>query len=102
IPATTEGLIQNAIQQGEPVNLLVIVDDLAAQASLAALTGDTGIQESLLQDNRISETEARARALALLDQNHAVQESVRYRTTDRNTHTGATIRVDLATPTAVF
>ena len=64
IPASGDGSIRYAIKAGDPVNLRVVVEDLPAQATIAALLGggDDGIiVGDLIQDNRLSETEARAR-----------------------------------------
>lgn len=104
IPASGPGSIALAILAGDPVNLLVIVDDLEAQAWLQAALGGppaTGVIEGYLQDRRISYAEANSRALALLDQKGTVLETVRYRVRDPRTISGATISVDLPAPMEV-
>lgn len=101
IPASGAGAIRWAILKGDPVNLLVILDDLAAQAALKALVGGDGVQESYLQDNRIGLAEASDRAQALLQQRTVVLETVTFRSRDPNTRTGQTVGVNLPAPTQV-
>jgi hypothetical protein len=102
IPTTGAGAIAWPLLRGDPVNVVVIVDDAAAQAALAALlgTGD-GVRESLLADGRIGLTEAAARGRALLAANKTVRETVAYRSRDVNTRSGARVTVDLPVPTDV-
>jgi len=78
--------------------VLVIVDDTAAQAALAALIGGTGIQEAKQADHRVSFVEARSRALAMLALNKDPIATVRYRVRDPNTRTGKTIGAYLFAP----
>lgn len=101
IPASGGGSIRYAILQGDPVNLLVQVDDMAAQAALAALIGggDDGIVEEYVQDGAIGETEARARGTAQLALFSTPLVSISYKTRDVNTHAGRTITVSLGSPT---
>lgn len=101
IPASGEGSITATITKGEQVNLLVQVDDAAAQAVLAALIGGDGVQEDYRQDGRITETEARARATARLALQNDVQVSIAYAVRDPETKAGRTINVDLPAPTSV-
>jgi hypothetical protein len=104
IPASGVGSIRYPIHQGDPVNLRVVLDDLPAQATIAALLGgsDDGIIEGpLIQDGRLSETEARARGTARLAQKSAIAVSLSYACRDLNTHAAATIAVNLAAPTSV-
>jgi hypothetical protein len=102
IPATGEGAIRYAILRGDQVNLVVIVDDLEAQAALAALIGGDGIQETPLSDNRISEEEARARGTALLALRGKVEIAISYSVRDINSHAGRTVKVNLGPPTDVL
>lgn len=103
IPATGAGAILWTILAGDPVDLLVIVDDLAAQATLKTLLGGsaTGIREALIQDGRIGIPEATARGTALLKLQSAVLETLRHRSRDPNTVSGALVTVDLPPPTAI-
>ena len=99
IPASGAGAIVITVNVGDPVNLLVWADDVAAQAALASIIGGDGIQETYLQDNRISETEARARATAALSLRHTVEETVHYDSRDRLTQSGTVIAINLPIPT---
>ena len=101
IPASGPGSIQWAIKSGDPVNILVIVDDPAAQAALAAATGTDGIREALIQDGRISIAEATARGTAYLQAQSRVVETVSHRSRDLNTRSGALVTVDLPPPTDI-
>jgi hypothetical protein len=105
IPASGVGSILYTIKAGDPVNLRVVLDDLAAQAVITALmlpTVDDGIIEGqVLQDGRISETEARARGTAQLALRSAIDVAITYDTRDKNTHAMRTIGVNLAAPTSV-
>ncbi len=108
IPATGTGSIIYAINKGDPVNLLVQVDDTAAQAVLSALLdplnllgGAAGIREDYIQDGRIAETEARARGTAQLALMSRAQLSVTYTVEDPLTASGRTISIDLPAPASV-
>lgn len=103
IPASGPGSIQYPINKGDPVNLLVQVDDVAAQAALAALlgNGDDGVIEDSISDGTIGETEARARGVAQLALLSTAQVTITYKSRDTNTHAGRLITVNLGTPTTV-
>ncbi len=103
IPASGVGAIRYLILVGDPVNVLVQVDDTAAQGALATLMGgtDDGVVEDYIQDGSIGETEAIARGRARLAQASQVLVSVTFKTRDRNTHAGRTIHVNLGSPTSV-
>lgn len=100
IPTTGDGAIAYALNGGDPVNLVVIVDDLAAQAYLASLIGGTedGVIEDGFQDGRLSETEVRARATAMLALRGALNDGVQITSRDWNTRAGRTVTVSLSTP----
>lgn len=105
IPSSGTGSIQFDIQKGDAVNLLVTVNDAAAQAELAALVGGDGIREDFIQDRRLGEDEARARGQAYLDLRAEVAMSIAWRSKDRATRAGRPITVDLDPPhdvTATF
>ncbi len=102
IPSSSTGSIVYAINKGDPVNLLVQVDDTAAQAVLSALLdplnllgGAAGIREDYIQDGRIAETEARARGTAQLALMSRAQLSVTYTVEDPLTASGRTISINL-------
>lgn len=99
IPASGPGAIVWPIKSGDPVNILVIVDDVPAQTALAAATGASGIREALIQDGRISIAEATARGTAYLKAQSRVVETVSHRSRDLNTRSGALVTVDLPPPT---
>ena len=50
IPASGAGAIIYPLISGDNINLLVTVDDVAAQAALAGLIGGSGIKEAYIQD----------------------------------------------------
>jgi hypothetical protein len=87
--------------KGDPVNVVALVNDTAAQSALAALIGGDGVRESLLQDGRISLTEATARGRALLAGHKSVRETFAHKSRDINTRSGATVAVDLPAPTDI-
>jgi hypothetical protein len=101
IPASGPGAIRYQILPGDEVNLLVIVDDAAAQDALQALLGGDGVVEEYQQDRRINRAEAQARADALLELKGPILETYRYRSRDPGTRSGTTITVDLPAPTDV-
>jgi len=87
--------------QGDTVQLLVQVDDVPAQNALAALDGSDGVIEHYIQDRRLSEAGARARALADLELFKNPETRVAYTTHDPNTRSGRTVHVDLPAPTSL-
>jgi hypothetical protein len=100
IPTGGTGSLAYPVIAGDDVNLLVQEDDLAAQATLAALLsvslpGSTGIKSSYITDGRISYTEARARAVARLAASRQVDTTIWYDCRDTDTQSGATISVNL-------
>jgi len=101
IPASGGGSIRYAIRQGDPINLRVVVDDLAAQATIAALmlprVDDGIIEGTVIQDGRISETEARARGTAQLALRSALEVAIDLVGHDCNLHAGRTQAINLPT-----
>jgi hypothetical protein len=106
IPTTGLGVIQYPILKGDPVNVFVQVDDLAAQAAVRAqLAGSDGIIEDEIQDGRLSYTEGRARCQARLDLLAELDSegkvgviAVTYVCRDINAIAGATVTVNLGPP----
>jgi hypothetical protein len=106
IPTTGLGVIKYTVLKGDPVNVFVQVDDLAAQAAARAqLPGSDGIIEDEIQDGRLSYTEGRARCQARLDLLGALDSdgkvgviTVTYVCRDTNTIAGATVTVNLGPP----
>ena len=89
------------IHSGDPVNLLVTVDDAAAQTVMAGLVGGDGIHEDYLQDRRLSETEATARGTAHLNVVKDPLVTMTYETRDQTTRAGRTVTFDLDPPTSL-
>lgn len=106
VPPSGVGAIKYPILKGDPVNLFVQVDDLAAQAAVRAqIPGSDGIIEDELQDRRLSYTEGRARCLARLDMLAARDSAgwvgvvtVRYACRDINSQAGATVTINIGPP----
>jgi hypothetical protein len=106
IPATGLGVIKYTILKGDPVNVFVQVDDLAAQAAVRAqLAGSDGIIEDEIQDGRLGYLEgvercqARLDLLAELDSEGKVGViSVTYVCRDINAIAGATATINLGPP----
>jgi len=86
---------------GDAVQLIAQVDDVPAQAALAALEGGDGIIEHYIQDRRLSEAGARARGLAELALFKTVETQLSYTTHDVNTRSGKTVHVDMPAPTSL-
>jgi hypothetical protein len=106
IPATGLGVIKYTVLKGDPVNVFVQVDDLAAQAAVRAqLPGSDGIIEDELQDGRLGYLEGVDRCQARLDLLGALDSdgkvgviSVSYVCRDINAIAGATVTVNLGPP----
>jgi hypothetical protein len=98
IPASGAGAIVLPILPGDPVNLLITVDDVPAQNAFGALVGGDGVQVGYVQDRRISLGEAQARGRALLAQRKDVMVTVRYTVRDIQTRSGAIVTVNLPAP----
>ena len=99
IPASGPGAIIYPLISGDNINLLVTVDDVAAQAALAAAIGGSGIKEAYIQDGRIGYAEAVARGTAMLDERAELLIEVHYVCRDPLTRSGATIHCALPPPT---
>jgi len=98
IPATGANAITVQINRGDPVNLLVTVDDVAAQLAFKNALADPtfdGVQEDYLSDNRLSATEARSRARGWLNLRKDVHVAVHATTRDINSRSGTTLVVNL-------
>jgi hypothetical protein len=102
IPASGPGSIAYAINNGDEVQLVAQVDDVAAQAELAALIGGDGILEDYVQDRNISHAEAVDRGAATLALRSRGETKIRWKSRDHNTHSGGTTSVNLPSPTSVL
>lgn len=102
IPASGPGSIQYACPSGEPVNLVVTVNDTAAQVAMANFLGSSdpndGIFEEYIQDNRLSEAEALNRADARLKEVKDPLVTVEYTTRDSSTRSGREVTITLDAP----
>lgn len=90
-----------AFIKGTPVHLWVQVDDLAAQAVLAARDGTDGIIEHRISDERRGEASLRALCGADLAQFSLPLVTVQYATRDPKTKSGRPISINLTTPPVV-
>ena len=97
IPASGTGAVLYDIAAGEAVNLLVQVDDAAAQAQLAALEGppSDGIVEHYIQDGRLGLAQATATGKADLALFARPILTVTYATRDPKTRSGKTATITL-------
>jgi hypothetical protein len=102
IPASGEGAITQAIIEGQNVNLLIIKDDLAAQAALAAIEGGDGIIEHYIQDRRLSVAGATNTATAELALFKQPEIRLTYTTRDPLTQSGKMITAALPAPTNLY
>lgn len=55
VPASGAGSLARPLMQNDRVSVVVVVDDLAAQAALAAATGRSGIRQFVLRDGNANE-----------------------------------------------
>jgi len=101
VPAAGDGAVVYLVHNGDDVNLWIQVDDPVAQAAAAILFTSaaggvhSGILEDVIQDRRLSVTEAQARGAAHLAQRRDVQLRIRYRSRDLNSRSGRTVTVNL-------
>lgn len=95
IPASGAGSIVTALLQGDSINLRVTVNDLAAQAALAILTGRSGIREAYFVDGRLNIAGATARANAELAAYKAVNISGNVWSRDQQMRSGTVLRIQL-------
>lgn len=88
-----------AINKGEPVNLIITVNDATAQTNMAAYIGyGDGVHEHFIPDGRWSITEATARANAELTQRKNPLVTVTFNSRDRSIVSGRDITVTLSSP----
>jgi hypothetical protein len=91
--------IARALIDGEEIYLLVVRDDAAAQAALAAIEGGDGIIEHFVQDRRLSAAGATVTADAELALFATPEIRVTYTTRDPLTRTGKLVAINLPAPT---
>jgi hypothetical protein len=97
VPASGDGSVLYIIARGEPVNVLVTVNDTTAQTAMANRLGASfGIHEAFIQDRRLSIAEATARGRAYLDLRANQERIIRWRSRDKNTRAGRVVTATLA------
>ena len=101
IPASGAGSIVYPIKTGDEVLIVVIRDDAAAQAALAAATGGDGIREEFLTDGRLAVRELTARGDALLAMRNYALVTFTCETRDPAVVVGTTITVNTTKPPIV-
>lgn len=87
-----------AINNGDEVNIVVTVDDVAAQTALAALVGGDGIHEMSIQDGRWSIAEATARATVELSLRKNPLVTVKFHSRDPTLRSGRNLTITLDSP----
>jgi hypothetical protein len=99
VPTSGAGAIIYGLKSGDGLQLLVTVDDVAAQTALAGMIGGSGIKEAYIQDRRIGYAEAVARGQAMIDERADLLIEVHYVCRDPLTKSGRTIHAAMPAPT---
>lgn len=89
IPVGGEGSIQTAVPLGTDVHIRAQVDDVAAQAALAAIEGGDGVHVHIVRDDRYSIDGATARAAAEVSAFAEDLMQAEYDSEDMNARPGA-------------
>lgn len=92
------GITARGLVDGEEIHLLIVRDDLAAQAALAAIEGGSGVIEHYIQDRRLSAAGATTTADAELALFNGPEIRITYTTRDTRTRTGKPVAVNLPAP----
>jgi hypothetical protein len=90
--------IAYALVNGDPVNIVVIVNDAAAQTALATRVGGDGIHEMFISDGRWSITEATARANAELSLRKDPLVTVSFTSRDPSMQSGRDVTLTITSP----
>lgn len=108
VPSSGAGSILYAIKKGDEVNILETVNDTAAQAEISAaldpsnvLGGAAGVIEYYRKDERISRTEALARAQATLTLMSPMYRVCAYQSQDRHLGPNKSQAIAMSAPTGV-
>lgn len=103
IPASGQYSLSAAVAANDTITYEAQVDDLTAQAALAALIGgsDTGVVEEVLAAGAVTSTAAIAYGTAELTLRKNALVTVTYTSRDPNTYSGRTVTVSLASPTSL-
>lgn len=100
IPAAGAGAILFDIKQGDQAYIVVIEDDLAAQAALQAVMGGTGIRKYNVRDGTLGVAGARVRAMAELAMYRSEIKSGGYTAHDNVLDAGRFATINLPNRTA--
>jgi hypothetical protein len=87
-----------ALVNGDPVNIVAIVNDAAAQTALATRVGGDGIHEMFISDGRWSITEATARANAELSLRKDPLVTVSFTSRDPSMQSGRDVTLTITSP----
>lgn len=87
-----------AINSGDPINIIVTVDDATAQTALAALVGGDGVHEMFITDGRWAITEATAQANTELTMRKNPIVTVEFDSRDPSIISGRDITITLSSP----
>jgi hypothetical protein len=90
--------ITYALVNGDPVNIVAIVNDAAAQTALATRVGGDGIHEMFISDGRWSITEATARANAELSLRKDPLVTVSFTSRDPSMQSGRDVTLTITSP----
>ncbi len=94
VPASGAGSVVYALPQGQEVDVLVLVDDTAAQAEIVALEGGDGVYERFFQDRRLSIMGATSYGQSQLDSYAEEIDSGTYSTRDYFADVGKPLTVN--------
>jgi hypothetical protein len=87
-----------AINKGDPVNIIVTVNDATAQTALAALVGGDGVHEMFITDGRWAITEATAQATTEVTMRKNPIVTVEFDSRDSSIVSGRDITITLSSP----
>jgi hypothetical protein len=90
--------ITYALVNGDPVNIVAIVNDATAQTALATRVGGDGIHEMFISDGRWSITEATARANAELSLRKDPLVTVSFTSRDPSMQSGRDVTLTITSP----
>ncbi len=91
--------VTTAIPSGTPVNVVILIDDVAAQAAVAAVTLDDGVITGFVNNNQLTGDELIIFAKAFIDQHKDTDIALEYDCRDQNSHVGYIIGAEYDPPT---
>jgi hypothetical protein len=86
------------INRGDPVNIVVTVNDATAQTAMAGFVGGDGVHEMFISDGRWAITEATARANAELSLRKDPLVSIHFSSRDQSLQSGRDITITTTSP----